>query len=738
MKTPVLESKSEVKTPVLESKSEARAPSKKVKAAKEEQVPQAENLCSESTQRLIVRKSFETIKDFTSIFSNVVSSPIGIVYMILFMMMFNVGITRADNIQDQGNYLSSNAFSRIQPDQEMIIFDATSIDTMEFLFDLKEVKIGIHTGINSSCSIIKAANKQCTLHPENCQAARLSIINLESSIEKNLQTHYALQRVCSTGEVPSSSEVIRRCHAGEDWESSSRGKRYIPSIAVPNSTATQEEDFTLSEDHMDPDSIVERIQRFVISGAILIATAFGVAGLATAAGTAHVIANNQAHKVLKKVQNHRAEDIKNSIINDEFTLGLIQDVGSDLDGVRETTTLATHAQTNLNQAIDLEDKFSHLVSRSGTVEFSDPSQEVFMQAIKEMNNRDTEGLTRSEVGQKTRVSADITTLTTFIIPTKSSSAMCEDRMILKTLFVPVINHRSRRVVIIEGGKIFPKFGDKSRYILLSRNSLLSKQTKLFESSVRIVGRSCSIHISVNATVSPSPNPLFEDYHFRLGGNLTITETCPSNSSNPSKEWIISSDTKLRLPLACSLQSTLINCNSIPIKSGDTQVVHFSNHRMRIIEQHWNKEKLNFNETVFVRSKVEMDNSADDSTFSFLDSLDNFKVPIIGSGGAAVMVVIIVIIIITAIKCQKGSNPASTPVIVQTTATTSPVMSATATASPVVTTTVPSMCPPPSYEACQPTMDPEKIKDIDVLDRTPSQIAAMRRHSMRKQTHPIPA
>ena len=109
-----------------------------------------------------------------------------------------------------------------------------------------------------------------------------------------------------------------------------------------------------------------------ISRAILIATAFGVAGLATTAGTAHVIATNQAKKVLKKVQNHRAEDIQNSIINDKFVLGLIQDVGADLDGVRETTTLATHAQTNLNQAIAVENKFSHLVSRSGIVEFSDP------------------------------------------------------------------------------------------------------------------------------------------------------------------------------------------------------------------------------------------------------------------------------------------------------------------------------------------------------------------------------
>merc|ERR1739842_55452 len=99
-------------------------------------------------------------------------------------------------------------------------------------------------------------------------------------------------------------------------------------------------------------------------------------------------------------------------------------------------------------------------------------------------------------------------------------------------------------------------------------------------------------------------------------------------------------TKLRLPLGCSLQSSLINCNSIPIQSGDTQVIHFSNHRMQIIEQHWNEEKLNFNETVFVRSK--MDSQASDASSSFLDSLDTFKIPIIGSGGAAVIMVIIVL------------------------------------------------------------------------------------------------
>jgi hypothetical protein len=257
-------------------------------------------------------------------------------------------------------------------------------------------------------------------------------------------------------------------------------------------------------------------------------------------------------------------------------------------------------------------------------------------------------------------------------------------------------------------------------------------------------------MSENTTVSPAPNPLFEDFHFRLNSNLTVTETCPSKDSKPSKKWIISSDTKLRLPLGCSLKSSLINCNSVLIQSEDSKVIHFSSHRMQIIEQHWNEDKVKFNESVFIRSTVEADPQVDDATSSFMDSLETFKTPIIGSGGAAAMLIIIVIITVTAIRCQKGSNQASSPVIVQTTATTTPVISATATASPAITATAspvvtttaspevkataPMICPPPAYEDCQPTMDPEKIRKIDVLDRTSQQIADMRRYSMRKPPH----
>ena len=63
--------------------------------------------------------------------------------------MLNIGVSKAASIQGQGNFLSTNAFSRIQTDQEMILFDVTSFDTRDFLFHLGEVNQGIQTGINS-------------------------------------------------------------------------------------------------------------------------------------------------------------------------------------------------------------------------------------------------------------------------------------------------------------------------------------------------------------------------------------------------------------------------------------------------------------------------------------------------------------------------------------------------------------------------------------------------------------
>ena len=83
-----------------------------------------------------------------------------------------------------------------------------------------------------------------------------------------------------------------------------------------------------------------------------------------------------------------------------------------------------------------------------------------------------------------------------------------------------------------------------------------------------------------------------------------------------------------------------------------------------MEQRWNEEKLNITESVFVRSKVELDTPVKEPALSFLDSLDAIKVPLLGSSGAAAMVIIVIIILIAAVKCPKGDTPATPPIIVQ--------------------------------------------------------------------------
>ena len=105
----------------------------------------------------------------------------------------------------------------------------------------------------------------------------------------------------------------------------------------------------------------------------------------------------------------------------------------------------------------------------------------------------------------------------------------------------MVNHWSRQEVVLENGRIYRKNGDRSTYILISQDSILSKETKLFGHRMNVIGRTCEINSSVNATVSPSANPLFKEFHFKLLGNLSITETCPSNESDSSFEWTISAD-----------------------------------------------------------------------------------------------------------------------------------------------------------------------------------------------------
>ena len=195
-----------------------------------------------------------------------------------------------------------------------------------------------------------------------------------------------------------------------------RGRRYIlPILAGPISMAPGVLN-AMAVAVAQQEMVLNRTKRIVISGPILIATAIGTAAIAIAAGTAHVIATNEANKVLTEEKAHRIEDINNGVFNNKISLEPIGEVAKDMDSIGQTAAHSSHAFTSLNLAIQLNNKFNHLVSRKGTLEISDPSTEIYFNAIKKMNSRDLTGFTKSEVKEKTRLSADIATMTTTIIP----------------------------------------------------------------------------------------------------------------------------------------------------------------------------------------------------------------------------------------------------------------------------------------------------------------------------------
>ena len=243
-----------------------------------------------------------------------------------------------------------------------------------------------------------------------------------------------------------------------------------------------------------------------------------------------------------------------------------------------------------------------------------------------MNSRQAVGLTESEIKETTRLSADLTSMVTEVVPISNSSHKCEDKVLVKTMLVPLINYRSRMEVTMVDGKLIQKYGNRSTYILLSQDAVLSKKTKMFGQDIYVIGRVCKIHNSVNATSSPSTDALFEEFSFQFEGNLTLTETCPMNGTKTSFNSTFVSQAKLRLPMVCSLSSNKINCDSIKLQSSQTKEIHLSHYRMEIVEQKLEEEKININNTVFVKSEIISETNILPSSPSLLD---RFKWPLIG-------------------------------------------------------------------------------------------------------------
>ena len=79
----------------------------------------------------------------------------------------------------------------------LIIYQAYSMKSKNFIFRLHEIKEDVITGLGSSCSAIPTMTEQCLTHPASYQSSEISKINYENAMIKDFQTMYSLQRVCS-------------------------------------------------------------------------------------------------------------------------------------------------------------------------------------------------------------------------------------------------------------------------------------------------------------------------------------------------------------------------------------------------------------------------------------------------------------------------------------------------------------------------------------------------------------
>ena len=132
------------------------------------------------------------------------------------------------------------------------------------------------------------------------------------------------------------------------------------------------------------------------------------------------------------------------------------------------------------------------------------------------------------------------------------------------------------------------------------------------------------------------NPWINQLNFNFEGNITIEENCPLNGSIHSSKWTFQSKATIKLPIVCSLSSQKINCVAVKLKSGATKELHLSHYRMQIVEQNFEKEKIEKNSPDFIRLKIDRVITIKSQPKSLLE---NIKWPLIGVGASLISIIL---------------------------------------------------------------------------------------------------
>ena len=306
---------------------------------------------------------------------------------------------------------------------------------------------------------------------------------------------------------------------------------------------------------------------------------------------------------------------------------------------RFTSLFLQDAINSIHRATNSQHMIKNLLSHSEV--FLPSSYEKFHTVIDQIVANVYTNFTTSEQEELTDLSTKHTSIASMAMPISGSDLKCENMLLVRTAITPVLNPRTKKEVVIMDGRLIEKYGNHSTYILLPQNSAVSKETSSLDQATTLIGRSCIIHRTINATFTKSNDTLIEILSFQLVRNLRIRIVCPGNNSLSSNtKTLTSGNYNLNLPLVCSLHSDRINCEAVALNS-------------KVIPDEGNK----FNSTSSITiKKLELQTHQSLST----PLLEKAKWPIIGTLTALAILAIIGLICLYKVKKGKltSSNNAA--------------------------------------------------------------------------------
>ena len=148
--------------------------------------------------------------------------------------------------------------------------------------------------------------------------------------------------------------------------------------------------------------------------------------------------------------------------------------------------------------------------------------------------------------------------------------------------------------------------------------------------------------------------------------------------------------------------------------------------MKILEQHWEEEKVNINQTEFVRSKITMEpRSSILPTLESLNQYSHLKIPLLGAGGAVFLILLVAIF--TKLAVSRASSGVSVNVQNSNTATNDNTVTP-----PSVPKASPPTTPPTQPAYNYPEVDIQEILKKKGYLRSWKEREMVRKYSLRKK------